>query len=72
MIVTLRTERIRTIEQVAAFVAANEPVEFLQPLDRDGAYAFVARPLARLGYRALEYAVLPMSTGAHSCEQGPR
>ena len=34
MIVTLQTERIRTIEQVAAFVDANEPVEF-QPLDRD-------------------------------------
>ncbi len=53
MIVTLRTERIRTIEQVAAFVAANGPVDF-QPLDRDGAYAFVARTLARLGYRALD------------------
>ena len=33
MIVTLQTERIRTIEQVAAFAEANEPVEF-QPLDR--------------------------------------
>ena len=33
MIVTLQTERIRTIEQVAAFAEANEPVE-LQPLDR--------------------------------------
>ena len=51
MIVTLRTERIRTIEQVGAFVAANEPVQ-LQPLDRDGAYAFVARTLTRLGSRA--------------------
>ena len=53
MIVTLQTERIRTIEQVAAFVEANEPVDF-QPLDRDGAYAFVARTLTRLGYRALD------------------
>ena len=53
MIVTLQTERIRTIGQVAAFVEANEPVEF-QPLDRGGAYAFVARTLARLGYRALD------------------
>ena len=51
MIVTLHTERIRTIEQVAAFVAANAPVQF-QPLDRDGAYAFVARTLTRFGYRA--------------------
>ena len=51
MIVTLQTERIRTIEQVAAFVAANEPVQF-QPLDRDGAYAFVARTQTRFGSRA--------------------
>ena len=53
MIVTLQTERIRTIEQVAAFVEANEPVEF-QPADRAGAYDFVSRTLARLGYRALD------------------
>ena len=53
MIVTFQTERIRTMEQVAAFVEASEPVDF-QPLDRDGAYAFVARTLTRLGYRALD------------------
>ena len=53
MIVTLRTERIRTIEQVAAFLEANEPVDF-QPADRESAYDFVARTLARLGYRALD------------------
>ena len=53
MIVTLQTERVRTIEQVAAFVEATEPVEF-QPLDRDGAYTFVGRTLTRLGYRALD------------------
>ena len=53
MIVTLQTERIRTIEQVAAFVEANEPVEF-QPVDRAGAYDVVSRTLARLGYRALD------------------
>ena len=41
MIVTLQIERVRTIEQIATFVEAREPVEF-QPLDRDGAYAFVA------------------------------
>ena len=51
MIVTFQTERIRTIEQVAAFVVANEPVQF-RPLDRDGAYACVARTLTRFGYRA--------------------
>ena len=32
---------------------ANAPVEF-QPLDREGAYAFVARTLTQLGYRALD------------------
>ena len=53
MIVTLQTERVRTIEQVAAFVEATEPVKF-QPLDRDGAYTFVGRTLTRLGYRALD------------------
>ena len=53
MIVTLQTERTRTIEQVAAFVEANEPVDF-QPLDRAGAYAFVARTLTRPGYHALD------------------
>ena len=53
MIVTLQSERIRTIVQVAAFVEANEPVE-LHPLDRDGACAFVARTLTRLDYRALD------------------
>ena len=53
MIVTLQTERVRAIEQVAAFVEATEPVEF-QPLDRDGAYTFVGRTLTRLGYRALD------------------
>ena len=52
MIVTLQTERIRTIEQVAAFVEANEPVDF-HPIDRGSAYAFVARTLARLGYWGL-------------------
>ena len=51
MIVTLQTERIPTIGQVAAFVAASEPVDF-QPLDRAGAYAFVARTLTRLGCHA--------------------
>ena len=53
MIVILQTECIRTIEQVAIFVKANEPVEF-QPLDRDGAYDLVARTLAWLGHRALD------------------
>ena len=70
MIVTLQTERIRTIGQVAAFVEANEPVEF-QPADRAGAYDFVSRTLARLGHRArgrqrpdaLRQAALPARRG---------
>ena len=50
---TLQCERIRTMGQVAAFVEASGPVD-LQPTDRTGAYKFVARTLARLGYYALE------------------
>ena len=53
MIVTLRTERIHTIEQVAAFVEANEPVDF-RPADRAGAYAFVAQTLTRLDHHRLD------------------
>ena len=53
MIVTLQSERIRTIGQVAAFVEGSEPVDF-QPTDRAGIYTFVARTLARLGYSALD------------------
>ena len=53
MIVTLRIERLRTMEQVAAFIEASEPVNF-QPSDRTEAYEFVARTLARLGYCALD------------------
>ena len=44
MIVTLQTERIRTLEQVAAFIEANAPVDF-QPTDQASAYDFVARTL---------------------------
>ena len=53
MIVTLQTERIRTLEQVAAFIEANAPVDF-QPTDQASAYDFVARTLSRLGYRTLD------------------
>ena len=47
MIVTLQTERIRTIEQVATFVKASGPVDF-HPRDRTSAHEFVTRTLARL------------------------
>ena len=53
MIVTLQRERSRTLEQVAAFVQANAPVDF-QPADQVRAYDFVARTLSRLGYRTLD------------------
>ncbi len=36
MIVTLRTERIRTLEQVRAFLGGSEPVDF-ELDDRDSA-----------------------------------
>ena len=41
------------MEQVAAFVEANGPVDF-HPTDRTGAHEFVARTLSRLGYCALD------------------
>ena len=53
MIVTLKAERIRTMEQVAAFVEASGPVDF-HPTDRTGAHEFEARTLSRLGYYALD------------------
>ena len=53
MIVTLKAERIRTMEQVAAFVEASGPVDF-HPTVRTGAHEFVARTLSRLGYCALD------------------
>ena len=49
MIVTLQTERIRALEQVAAFVEVNGPVD-CQSANRAGAYDFVARTLSRLRY----------------------
>ena len=42
MIVTLRTERIRTPEQVRAFLDGSEPVDFDLD-DRDSAHVFVRR-----------------------------
>ena len=51
MIVTLQTERIRTLEEVRAFVDGNEPVDF-ELADRESAYGFVRRTLAQFGYHA--------------------
>ena len=49
---TLQTERLRTMEQVRAFVEGSEPVDH-QPKDRASAYAFVRRTLAAFDYHRL-------------------
>ena len=48
----LQTERIRTVDQVRAFLDGSEPVDYL-PQDRDDAYEFVRRTLVRIGYPRL-------------------
>ena len=53
MIVTLRTERIQTLDQMRAFVEGNEPVDF-GLTDRTSAYAFVRRTLVRFRYHGLK------------------
>ncbi len=52
MIVTLQTERVRTLEQVRAFVEGSEPVDFAGA-GREGIYALVRRTLVRLDYHRL-------------------
>ena len=49
---TLRTERIRTLDQVRAFLDGNEPADF-ELTDRTSAYAFVRRTLVRFEYHGL-------------------
>ena len=49
MIVTLRTERIRSLGQVRAFLEGNQPADF-ELTDRTSAYAFVRRTLVRFEY----------------------
>ena len=49
MIVTLRTERIRTLDQLRAFLDGNEAADF-ELTDRTSAYAFVRRTLVRFEY----------------------
>ena len=41
---TLQIERLRTIDQLKAFVAGSAPVD-CKPLDRESAYDFVRRTL---------------------------
>ena len=49
---TLRTERIRTLDQMRAFVEGNEPADF-EFTDRTSAYAVIRRTLVRFEYRTL-------------------
>ena len=52
MIVDIQTRRLRTIEQLRAFVEGSEAVDFKAP-GRDEAYGFVRDTLGRFGYRGL-------------------
>ena len=49
MIVTLQTERVRTLDQVRAFVEGSEAVDFTGA-DRESVYEFARRVLVRLDY----------------------
>ena len=49
---TLRTERIRTLDRLRAFLEGNEAADF-QPTHRDSAYALVRRTLVRFEYHGL-------------------
>ena len=52
MIVTLQTERVRTLDQVRAFVEGSEAVDFAGA-ERESVYEFVRRALVRLDYERL-------------------
>lgn len=52
MILSLDVERLRTPEQVRAFLDGNGPVDF-QPVCRSEGYAFVSRMLSRFDYARL-------------------
>lgn len=52
MIVTLRTERIRTLDQIRAFLDGSQSADF-ELTDRTSAYAFVGRTLVRFEYHGL-------------------
>ena len=53
MILTLDTERLRTLEEVHAFRDGNRPVDF-RPKDRTDAYESVRRTLVRFRYGFLD------------------
>ena len=52
MIVTLQTQRVRTLEQVRAFLEGSEAVDFAGG-DREGVYGLVRRTLVKLRYHRL-------------------
>ena len=52
MILSLDVERLRTPEQVRAFLDGSEPVDF-NPVSREESYAFVSRTLTRFDYTRL-------------------
>ena len=52
MIVTVQTERVRTLEQVRAFLEGSEAVDFVES-EREGVYDLVRRTLVRLDYHRL-------------------
>ena len=49
MIVTLQTQRVRTLEQVRVFIEGSEAVDFVGG-DREGIYVLVRRTLVQLEY----------------------
>ena len=49
---TLQTERIRTLDQMCAFVEGSEAVDFTGT-DRESVYEFVRQALVRLDYAGL-------------------
>ena len=53
MILTLDTERLRTLEEIRTFMEGNRPVDF-RSADRAGAYEFVRRTLVRFRYGTLD------------------
>ena len=60
MIVTLRTERIRTLDDIRAFLDGNEAAD-ITPHDREAAYAFGEVPQAPAGAgHALQHGALDM------------
>ena len=53
MILTLDTERLRTLEEIRTFMEGNRPMDF-RSADRADAYEFVRRTLVRFRYGALD------------------